>query len=124
MDRSAAQRLLRADQVAVGVLDQDLADSRYRLPGAVPPLLDTAEQRPARRVQASQHSFEVRDSELEVDPTAQRCLQSGGDPRLADTGLVQHEVSVVQYQVGKALVETCMLLPEPQQVTPEPLAGS
>src|SRR5215469_705442 len=36
----------------------------------------------------------------------------------AGTGLVQHEVRLIQDQVGEALIETCVLCPEPQPEVP------
>ena len=97
LQHSVSQRHLEAHQVAVGVLHEELANTRLLArTEAVPLHFRLHEQGPGRLTELPELHGNIGHGDLEVDPAPLGKVEGRRSPRPADVGLVEHEVSAAE----------------------------
>ena len=120
---SLADFLLEAQQVAVGVLDQELADSNVDVSRPVPLLFGFDEDRPSCLCDALQRAVQIVDLNLEVDTPTKGELKGTCRPRPTLVDLVKHHVCAAHNEVSKSLFGTLVSQREANEVAPETFGG-
>ena len=116
---SLADFLLEAQQVAVGVLDQELADSNVDVSRPVPLLFGFDEDRPSCLCDALQRAVQIVDLNLEVDTPTKGELKGTCRPRPTLVDLVEHQVRVTQDEVAESFLRPLVAKGKTDEVAPK-----
>lgn len=117
-----ADVLLEAQQIAVGILAEELAYAGFEVAGAIP-LFFHGQEKMGRVAQVFIDGIEIVDAHFQIDSASERRDEFAGDPVALFADLVEHEMDAAFDEIGKALLHTGVADLETAEVKIEGEAG-
>ncbi|WP_159069708.1 hypothetical protein [Achromobacter xylosoxidans] len=94
---------MKAKQVSVRILDQELAHSNLNSVSAIPLFFGLHEERPPGLRQILKKRAQLGHLNLEIYPSTQRSFERSRDPLPAISKLFKHDLRAIEVQICEAL---------------------
>ena len=93
-----------ANQISVGVLDEELVHTSFHVSGAIPLLLRLHEQWPASAGERRQDRFDGQHPDLKIHPAPERIFHGSRLPISGSGALIQHNLSPAEIKVRETFI--------------------
>lgn len=120
-ERPLSQTRLKAKQVSVRILDQELANSNLNSISAIPLFFGLHEEWPPGLRQTLKKRAQLGHLNLEIYASAQRSFERSRDPLSAISKLFKHDLRAIEVQVCEALFISAVGDGKAAEVDPKPL---